>query len=350
MKFFLNKLILISTFYLLVNGCSVIKNYSLKSFISPKYKSVDFSYDSLPKKPDYSNNESWAVLPSTYPEQLFKFVGNYESKNAVVFYIYPTLLLDPNDVSWNADIFDQSIRKDIMDKAVKYQASAWLKAGELYVPFYRQAHIRIFDDLHYEQGKEAGEIAYLDLKEAFEYFLNNFKNDRPIIIAAHSQGTIHAKRLLQEYFDGSDLQNDLIAAYLIGAQIKVDDFKVLKPMTSNNETGGYVSWNTYKKNKYPKKYDYWFKGGVTSNPITWDKKLETDYKEHLGLLYIDNKFYPNSVKVSVKDGLLWTSIPKVPNRLLLSFIKNYHYADINLFWLDIQKNAVDRVKEWFEKK
>ena len=330
----------------IVNGCSVIKNYSLNAFTSSKYKSIPFSEDNVPSKPDYSSETSWAVLPSNYPKPLTEIVGNTKSKKAAVFFIYPTLLLDPEDVSWNSDIYDKQIRYDVINKSVRYQASAWAKAGDLYVPFYRQAHIRIFTP-PYDELK-AWEIAYSDIKTSFEYFLKYHRNNRPIIIASHSQGSIHAKRLLQEYFDGKDLQNDLVAAYLIGAQIKRDDFKNLKTLESKKETGGYVSWNTFKKNKYPEKYDKWFKGGVVTNPITWNLNKSSDISDHLGLLYIDNEIYSKSVRVHVTDGLLWTSIPKVPNRLFLSFIKSYHYADINLFWADIEKNALDRVDSWFK--
>jgi len=46
--------------------------------------------------------------------------------------------------------------------------------------------------------------------------------------------------------------------------------------------------------------------------------------------------------------MLWSSVPKIPNRFLLSFVKNYHFADINLFWADIEQNAVLRTKTWFK--
>ncbi len=343
MKNFL--LVVMSTLFL--NSCSVLKNYSLNAFTSSKYKSVPFSEKNIPKKPDYSMDNSWAVLPSKYPKSLIDILGEAKSNNAAIFFVYPTLLLDPEDTSWNSNIYNKEIRDDVVNKSVKYQASAWASAGELYVPFYRQAHIRIFTKPYDEI--RAWELAYSDLKESFEYFLKYHKKDRPIIIASHSQGSIHAKRLLQEYFDGKDLQEDLVAAYLIGAQIKVDDFKYLKPLESSNETGGYVSWNTYKKNKYPKKYNEWFKGGVVTNPINWNSKKSSKISEHLGLLYIDNKIYSKSVKVYIADGLLWTSIPKVPNRIFLNFIKSYHYADINLFWADIQKNSNDRLNAWNKK-
>jgi hypothetical protein len=32
----------------------------------------------------------------------------------------------------------------------------------------------------------------------------------------------------------------------------------------------------------------------------------------------------------------------------LSLIKNYHFADINLFWADIQKNAIERTEAWLQ--
>jgi hypothetical protein len=44
--------------------------------------------------------------------------------------------------------------------------------------------------------------------------------------------------------------------------------------------------------------------------------------------------------------LVWVSLPKIPKRFLLRFIKNYHYADINLFWADISANAQLRAARW----
>jgi len=64
------------------------------------------------------------------------------------------------------------------------------------------------------------------------------------------------------------------------------------------------------------------------------------------VLNADGEIYPNALKLKVVDGLIWSSVPKIPKRFLLSFVKNYHFADINLFWKDIEKNSVDRVMEW----
>ena len=107
------------------------------------------------------------------------------------------------------------------------------------------------------QGKEAGVLAYQDVKRAFQFYLENYNQGKPIIIASHSQGSLHAKRLLHEFFDGKVLQEKLIAAYLVGVRILPNEFKNIPVLNQPNETGGFVSWNTYKKNKLPKRYDYW---------------------------------------------------------------------------------------------
>jgi hypothetical protein len=205
-----------------------------------------------------------------------------------------------------------------------------------------------FFEPYSEQGKEAGLMAYQDIRNAFKYYLENFNKSKPIIIAAHSQGTIHAKQLLKEFFDGKPLQKRLIAAYLIGARINKNEFKSIPILNTPISTGGFVSWNTYKMNHLPKSYEKWYKGGVVSNPITWDESNTGPIERHLGVLTSNREIYPNSLSVQKIDGMLWSTLPKIKKRLLLSFVKNYHFADINLFWKDIQQNAVVRTDNWFK--
>ena len=47
--------------------------------------------------------------------------------------------------------------------------------------------------------------------------------------------------------------------------------------------------------------------------------------------------------------MIWSTVPKIPKRFWLSFVKNYHFADINLFWKDIEKNAIDRLNAYQQK-
>lgn len=331
-------------FYKIINiVCVIILVGCKSSFVSKPFLKVD-----NPSKPDYYNDESWAVLPSKYSKELEEFLtDSINELKADVFYVYPTLITNNKDIRWNVAISDTLQNAKVLNTAVFFQASAWATSGKLYVPFYRQAHLRSYSYLE-NGGKMALLLAYEDVKAAFEVYLEKYNNGRPIIIASHSQGTTHCALLLKEFFDNKPLQKQLIAAYIPGIGIKKDEFKTIQIMTNPIETGGFVSWNTYKKNQLPKRFDNWFKDKATSNPIAWDESLNTTRDDHKGFLYSNGKIYNKALKIEVIDGLIWTTLPRFPHRLFAIFKKSYHVGDVNLFWLDIQKNSELRVKNWFE--
>jgi hypothetical protein len=311
------------------------------------YITEAFSDSKIPKKPDYLQEENWAVLPSKNTSKLKDFVAVSDKLEADVFYVYPTLISGKNDIRWNVPTTDEVQNNLVLNKAVHFQASAWATAGNVYVPLYRQAHLRSYSYLE-KGGKEALMLAYSDVRAAFQVYLEKYNNGRPIIIASHSQGTSHTRLLLKDFFDDKPLQNKLIAAYLVGIGIPKDEFKTIRVMTKPDETGGFVSWNTYKRNSLPKKYEKWYRGKVTSNPITWDVSKSTLREAHKGFLYSNNKIYTKALKLEIIDGLIWTTLPRFPLRFFAMFKKNYHVGDVNLFWKDIQENAELRVEAWLK--
>jgi hypothetical protein len=48
-------------------------------------------------------------------------------------------------------------------------------------------------------------------------------------------------------------------------------------------------------------------------------------------------------------GILWTNTPYVPGRAFVK-LKNWHKADINLFYQNIRENAVQRVQTFLSQK
>lgn len=346
---FLRPLIMkyILSLVILLNLCSCGLLYESNTPII--YKSQSFESIKSPVAPNYESLNSWAVHPKNKPDVLVSFESE-EPKLAVdVFFIYPTLHSDKQEPSWNADIYNQNTRNLVLESSVKYQSSAWYSVGNLYAPYYRQAHLRIFRPEFWKNGGEqAYELAYEDLRQAFMIFLKKYNNDKPIIIAGHSQGAGHAKRLLKEFFDGKPLQKKLIAAYLIGTKIMKDEFKNIKHMTNESETGGFVTWNTYRlmsKSKERKAIytisKEWIKGAACSNPITWDQQKTSQYSDHKGFLYLNKKVFPQTVKIESIDDKLLIKTPKVGlfKRILISTVKDYHKADVNLFWQDIRVNS-----------
>ncbi|MDG1403757.1 DUF3089 domain-containing protein [Polaribacter sp.] len=309
------------------------------------HKIQGFSKKDIPSKPNYNNEKNWAVLPNSSFGELKEFTSKeIDTLQADVFYVYPTLNTENDDLRWNVPVEDIEQQNKVLNKAVLFQASAFATSGKLYVPYYRQAHLRSYKMLE-NGGDKALLLAYSDVKKAFEVYLKNYNKGRPIIIASHSQGSTHAKFLLRDFFDNKPLQEKLIAAYIVGTVLKSDLFSTLKPMTKPNEIGGFVGWNTFKKGNYPKKRDV-YKGSVTTNPITWDDAKTTELYEHKGFLYSNKKIYKNVLKIEITDGLVWSTNPKFPMRFFMSFMKNYHVGDINLFWQDIRENAELRTKTW----
>ena len=320
-----------------------------------KYATKEFKLSEAPVTPDYNNLENWAAHPKKN-DSIIDIFYTTEKKNlrADVFYIYPTLLTDKKNDSWNSDVTDSKQNNTVRNIAIKYQASAWANAGKIYSPLYRQVHYRSFyEPFTSNGGRDAGKIAYDDIRRAFIFYLENLNNGRPIIIAGHSQGAYHCKTLLKEFFDGKDLQNQLIAAYIPGTRVDINEFKTIHALKKPDDIKGYLSWNTFRINKKPKKnkhpaYFSWKKNNYVSNPIRWDESKYTSIKEHKGLFYYDEKIYPNSVSISIYDGLLWSSVPKgVKSNFILKLTNNYHFGDINLFWKDISINARNRVNSFF---
>ena len=306
-----------------------------------------FSTQSKPQVPNYNNEVTWAVLPSNYPKSLLTFEVKIDSLPVDVFYIYPTLNIKKRDLRWNVPVEDEIQNEKVINTAVQFQASAFVNVGKLYVPYYRQAHLRSYSNME-NGGSSALNLAYSDVKNAFKIYLKKYNKGRPIIIAAHSQGTTHAIRLLKDFFDGKPLKKQLVAAYIPGIAIKKDEFSTIDFMTSPTEVGGFVSWNTFKKNYYPKNYDKLFKNAVVTNPISWNSNISSNRMDHKGFLFRNNKLYEQALEVFVKDGILWISLPHFPYKIFVLGKKSYHVGDINLFWEDINENALLRVKSYFK--
>ena len=96
-------------------------------------------------------------------------------------------------------------------------------------------HIQSYYDL--ENGLQAFEVAYLDVKNAFMFYWENFNKGNKFIIAGHSQGTNHTERLLKDIIlENDSMRNRLLISYLPGMPIK-QFHKDLAPCSSPNQLG-----------------------------------------------------------------------------------------------------------------
>jgi len=334
----------------------MVRQYGLLLIVSMVYacspKIVSYTEEAAFRSesgvPDYSKIEYWAAHPKkndpsdTIP-RLLRGVDN--EKVADVFFLHPTTLLGPRDGgNNNAKIDDPVINYKTDYSPILYQASAFNESARIFAPRYRQAHIGMYSEKDSASKYAAFNLAYEDVKNAFLYYLKNENNGRPIIIASHSQGTTHATRLLKELFDGKDLLKQLVCAYLIGMGVKKNSYEKIPICTDSSKTGCFVSWRTFRQDYS----DDWANRLDTSiavvNPITWKTTNEIADKslQKGAVLYNLNKVYTKTQNAQAEGGALWVSHPRFPGSFLYRK-KNYHAGDINLFYVDIRKDASRRI-------
>src|SRR3546814_7654276 len=89
--------------------------------------------------------------------------------------------------------------------------------------------------------------AYRDVAAAFDYFLSQ-NEGRPLILAAHSQGSLHLIRLLHEKVAGTPLASQIVAAYVVGWPISVEsDLPALglPACQKKDQAGCILSWQSF---------------------------------------------------------------------------------------------------------
>lgn len=308
-----------------------------------------FDVNRIPTAPDYGNEKYWSALP--FRQDAADVIPNTETwvsdslKQVDVFYIYPTIFTKGKE--WNADLADEKLNQRIDEKPVRYQASVFNATCRVYAPRYRQAIVDVFFKDSLMDSEKALELAYSDVKAAFEYYLKHYNQGRPIIIAGHSQGSWHTRRLLREYFDNTALQKQLVAGYIIGYNVREDMYKVLRRCTDADNTGCYVTWMSYKTGHMPEWKITKDTEGV--NPLTWSTApgtAEASLSKGAILLNFNKpRVGKTSAALEMKGGQILAVKTQMPVARLMN---NMHILDYNLFWYDIRENVRQRVEAYLQ--
>lgn len=305
--------------------------------------------------PDYSDLHYWAAHPfkkdpaDSVPKPLR---STYQPDTTVdVFFIHPTTYTDDHlPFGYSAPINNIEINTKTDYTTILFQASVFNEVGRVFAPRYRQANLQAYfpkNAVDSAAAIAAFELAYVDIKNAFTYFLNNHHAGKPIVIAAHSQGTTHGKRLLKEFFDQKPLQKKLVAAYLIGIPVVAEEYAQIKACVSPNQTGCIVSWRTYKEGFTPPlilKENY---KAIVTNPLSWNESSSLADRSFNkgGVLLKFNKIVPAVAAAKIEGNVLWTPKPRFFGNIFYN-TNNYHVADLNLYYINIRENVANRVKEF----
>ncbi|HEX5625708.1 MAG TPA: DUF3089 domain-containing protein [Saprospiraceae bacterium] len=312
-----------------------------------------FEHYAPPPAPDYSDPLNWAALPTMVDAADSTPAGLkdiQELSQADVFFLYPTTYLTKrgND-QWNADVHDDKLNRFTDASTILYQASLFNGVGKVYAPRYRQVHYHSFFTRDSASAEKAFDLAYGDIKAAFEYFLEHFNKNRPIILAGHSQGAAHLIRLMEDYFDNDDLRRRLVVSYAVGFPVPLRRFEVLKPCRDEYDVGCICSWRSVKKGHEPK----WCRNDppvVITNPLDWstDAGRYVPKDKNLGSVLdgMDKPPVPGMSGAEIYKGILWVDKPKFKGSFLYPFA-NFHRGDFNIFYMNVRENAMQRLNAFW---
>jgi hypothetical protein len=327
---------------------------SLSSCLSSLRPIREFSVATAGPAPDYADAANWLALPSHLGLAQTQLPGlsipSFRDTVADVFFVHPTTYFWHFGY-WNAPMRLHRLRRYTGRTTIRNVASLFAGIGKLYAPGYRQATLYTFFDTENPFSQSALDLAYADVKAAFEYYLAHYNHGRPFIIASHSQGTTHATRLLHELVDDNpQLRKQLVAAYLVGRLVKPDEFHNLPALHDSLQTGGIIGWNSaVRGTDYPP-----YHGLLVTNPLTWtlDSAAAPASLNRGGVPLSFKRIDPHLTGAQVHHGLLWVDDPHrsgyprlhIPGLRELSV--SYHIVDYNLFYLNVRENARARVQAW----
>lgn len=327
---------------------------------TPHKLTSHFDQQSVPAAPDYNKSAHWAALPDqrdaadSIPRKAPATIRDGQATaQADVFFVHPTIYTyepEPGRNQWNGDLTDSNLNTRTDKSTILNQASIFNGACRVFAPRYRQAHYSAFTTNTPADKQQSLDLAYEDVKAAFEWYLQNRNvgadgKPRPIVIAAHSQGTLHAGRLLTEFFDdGKPLQKQLVVAYLVGIATPPTYFKTIPPGETPTQTGCFVSWNTFATGFIPDYYQNGLNRSLSTNPLTWSSDSTLAPRSlNLGGVGQNFTFAESPADAQSHKGLLWIGKLHIPGAAFIRNVKIWHQADYNFFWMNVRENVSARI-------
>lgn len=316
--------------------------------------------------PEYSKAEAWFAKPGLPDDPSHWAPEGVTTQRAAdlaaTFFVHPTTYLDRD--RWNAplDAGGEAARR--ADIFVESQASAFNEVSDVWAPKYRQAAFGAFL-LRSRDAQKALDLAYRDVLAAFDAFLRSQPADRPIILAGHSQGSMHLLRLLKDRKDA--IRGRLVAAYVGGWPVGVrSDLPAtgLPPCTIADQFGCVISWQSFKDPANPQLVTKAWVGtkGLTggvherddmlcTNPLTGTANASAFPAANQGTLVPDGTLTDATLEVGRVGArcdsgflLIEGDIPNLGSYVLPG--NNYHVYDYALFWGSIRADAGRRLAAW----
>ncbi len=295
----------------------------------------------------YASEEAWAYLETD------------ESAPADVFFICPTVYGGEEDV-FNMPMDDEESRESFVG-AINMEKGIYDQNCRFFSPYYSQAGLNVYEMPEEEREPYLSE-AYEDVKEAFIYYMDNYNDGQPVILAGFSQGADMSIRLLKDCFADEEINDLLVACYAIGWRIteeELEEYPHLKFAAGEDDTGVIISFNSEAENVSSSLIIPSGTKTMAINPLNWKTDgTPADKTENLGACFTD---YSGNIKteipnltgayIDVTRGAL--KVPDVspadyPPVLSVFSEGEYHLYDYQFFYRNLQKNTEVRLNAYLD--
>ncbi|MDB5468572.1 MAG: hypothetical protein JWR84_132 [Caulobacter sp.] len=212
-----------------------------------------------PASNDYSKPETWLCLPgragdacgvdlattSVTPDGKGHLLPAGSPAPAAIdcFYVYPTVSADPTP---NSDmVIDEAERR-----VVAIQFAPFRNVCRPFAPMYRQVTLTALRQ--YMSGQKPAvdrELAYNDVKAAWDWYLAHENKGRGVVLIGHSQGSGVIQELVKREIDGKPVQKLIVGVMPIGSNVPVDDkgmFGTIPSCSAKGQTGCLVSYVSFR--------------------------------------------------------------------------------------------------------
>lgn len=292
---------------------------------------------------NYSKSENWILNPKSI------------TKEVDVFYVYPTVIRGTENL--NLDLNDEA-QKNAAEKNSLEQIGVFAKTCNMFAPYYQQVSLDVLTMSEDTLNKYFA-IGHKDVVDAFNFYLKNLNNGRPFFIAGHSQGSMNLIELMKEQFHDQELNNKLVAAYLIGYSVTDDDLEKhpwLKIAKSETDHGVIITYNT--QSEYAKGSPVLLEGANCVNPLNWSTSSKIAEKDlNLGAVFFDesgniDSIVPHFTHAWIdKNGALVAGDVDIDEYSGPSFPKGvFHKNDYNFFYKNLEQNIGVRAESYLNKK
>ncbi len=220
-----------------------------------------------------------------------------------------------------------------------------------------------------DQDELLSGVTKSDVFAAFDYYLENYNDGRPFILAGHSQGSNMLLYILSEYMaEHPDVCERMVAAYVVGYSV-TDEFLAenphLKFAEGADDTGVIISYNTEApvvegNNPVVKP------NANVINPITWTREetLATA-EESLGSILLNpdgSVVLDENGEFKKVMGFADASVDEEKGALICSTVDVdtwapgnavfgkgvFHSFDYPFYYFNLRENAETRVAKYLE--